>query len=316
MMNYHSKLGNVEFNNPVWIAASPFTENYESIERCIKAGAGGIVIKSVGKFERKCERDCYRCEREKRTVNFYKSPVSGRVVESSSTNSEHCERLTIEEANALIKKVKENFPNFPIITSFSPERLSDFDSVSGLKGDVIELNSRYFMRRKGPVELMRYKGDLKHMIRFNYLQILVENQRRMNEFKKGIEKIKRPTLLKIVNYPEALYENQLDANVDGFTASDSEKIIRFTMNGDHNVKYWGGMGSISGDPLKWSSYWLVRYIRRMYPDRFISASGGIFSAEDAKRVLNAGADTVQLCSTLYFYGYHVIRKITKELAID
>lgn len=312
-MIYKPQLGDIEFYNPILIASSPFTENYENIEKGILAGAGGIVLKSTGVFERKCEeKNCEECEKEKRIVNLNRLLVSGREIISSSTNSEHCERLTIEEANALVEKIKGKFPDFPVITSFSPERLEDFDFVSKLMGDVVEFNTRYFMRRKGPVELVRYRGSLSPITKYNCPQILGENTERMKEFNSGVERVKKPKILKI-DFSQMSLEAQLEMSVDGFTVLDSEKRISLTMEGNHNIMRQGGIGSVSGDSLKWSSYNLSRSIRREYPDKYISACGGIFAPRDVRRLLKAGVNTVQVCSAIYFYGFERVRKLVDSL---
>lgn len=310
-MNYKPKIGDVEFPNPVWIASSPFTENYESIEKCIQKGAGGIVLKSVGVFDRKCGRICQKCRTEKRTATTWLSPYGDRMVESSSTSSRHCERLTIDESNDIVEKVKQNYPEIPVVVNFSPEKPSDFDFVDRIEGDVLEINSRYFVR-KGQKKLIKYSGSLSNVIEMNYPKLLSESSERLKILNNEMKRLKKPVLMKIVPMPEAWLEDQLDMDVDGFTAIDSLKVSGHTMENGHNMKYFGGIGSVSGDPLKWHSYWTVYNIKKDKPEKFVSASGGIFSKQDVKDSMEkAGANSVQLCSALYFYGYDVIEKLVK-----
>src|SRR5258705_6386524 len=111
--------------------------------------------------------------------------------------------------------------------------------------------------------------------------------------------VANPVLLKISPdlKPEQLddvIDLAIEINLDGIVATNTttSRGILVTAPGQlHQI----GQGGLSGKPLRKRSTEIVRYIhdkaRGMFP---IIASGGIFTAEDAKEKLNAGASLVQV----------------------
>lgn len=72
-------------------------------------------------------------------------------------------------------------------------------------------------------------------------------------------------------------------------------------------------GGLSGRPLKVRATELVRRVRSMTTLPIIGV-GGIFTAEDAKAHLDAGADLVQLYTGLIYGGPRTAKNITRGLA--
>lgn len=75
-----------------------------------------------------------------------------------------------------------------------------------------------------------------------------------------------------------------------------------------------GNGGLSGRPLLNDTLRAVREIRKeVGEDLIINASGGIFTGRDALDALEAGADTVQVMTALWYEGPAVSREINRWL---
>jgi dihydroorotate dehydrogenase len=75
-----------------------------------------------------------------------------------------------------------------------------------------------------------------------------------------------------------------------------------------------GAGGLSGKPLRKRSTELVSYISQKTGGQVpVIASGGIFTGEDAKEKLEAGADVVQVWTGFIYEGPSIVKKICKSL---
>ncbi|HZE83668.1 MAG TPA: quinone-dependent dihydroorotate dehydrogenase, partial [Puia sp.] len=76
-----------------------------------------------------------------------------------------------------------------------------------------------------------------------------------------------------------------------------------------------GAGGVSGAPLKERSTALIRYIQGKTMGSIpLIASGGIFTGEDAKEKINAGASLVQVWTGFIYEGPFITLRICRELA--
>ncbi len=76
----------------------------------------------------------------------------------------------------------------------------------------------------------------------------------------------------------------------------------------------GGYSSIAIRPIALRMVKECAEVRRdRFPDRSISALGGIESGKDAAQFILLGADTVQVCTGVMKYGYGIIRQMKQEL---
>lgn len=91
----------------------------------------------------------------------------------------------------------------------------------------------------------------------------------------------------------------LKSSVDGFTYSNSMK-IRFSLKAHNHTINFSGWKSVGGAELL--SETLRKIPLLLKTKKFLSASGGIITGEDALNCLNRGASSVQICSALYLYG--------------
>ncbi len=75
-----------------------------------------------------------------------------------------------------------------------------------------------------------------------------------------------------------------------------------------------GAGGLSGLPLKQRSTEVVKYICDKTKGKIpVIASGGIFTGEDAKEKLNAGAALVQVWTGFIYEGPAIVKRICKSL---
>ncbi|HYJ38306.1 MAG TPA: quinone-dependent dihydroorotate dehydrogenase [Chitinophagaceae bacterium] len=130
--------------------------------------------------------------------------------------------------------------------------------------------------------------------------------------------IAKPILLKIS--PD-LKQEQLDdiidlvieINLDGIVATNTttSRGILVTPPGQlHQI----GQGGLSGKPLQKRSTEIVRYIHERTGGIIpIVASGGIFSADDVREKINAGASLVQVWTGFIYEGPGIVKNILKEL---
>src|SRR5689334_3368588 len=127
----------------------------------------------------------------------------------------------------------------------------------------------------------------------------------------------KPVLLKIA--PDLSYEQiddvidlALEIKLDGIVATN-------TTISRHGLVHQLGVGNqeaggLSGAPLKEKSTEVVKYIHQKGNGQIpIIASGGIFTADDAKEKLSAGASLVQVWTGFIYEGPGIVNRICKLL---
>ena len=128
----------------------------------------------------------------------------------------------------------------------------------------------------------------------------------------------KPMLLKIA--PD-LTEGQLDdiieivreTKLDGLIATNTTISRDGLTTPAHRVERMGA-GGLSGKPLKGRSTEVIRYLRKeMGPEFPIIGVGGIFTAEDAREKLLAGATLVQVYTGFIYEGPGMVKRICRGL---
>ncbi|MFK5987039.1 MAG: quinone-dependent dihydroorotate dehydrogenase [Pseudomonadota bacterium] len=100
----------------------------------------------------------------------------------------------------------------------------------------------------------------------------------------------------------------LDTKIDGVIATNTT-ISRENLN---NSKHQDEAGGLSGKPLKTQATHVVKILSETLQGKIpIIAAGGIFSAEDAKEKLAAGASLVQLYTGFIYQGPELIHECSK-----
>ena len=129
----------------------------------------------------------------------------------------------------------------------------------------------------------------------------------------------KPLLLKIA--PDLTNEQlddvaslALDLQLDGLVASNTT-IARNNLQTSALKVEVIGAGGLSGKPLLQRSTDVVTYLHKQTNAAIpIMASGGIFTAVDAKEKLNAGASLVQVWTGFVYEGPGIIKSICKGLS--
>ena len=129
---------------------------------------------------------------------------------------------------------------------------------------------------------------------------------------------RKPLMLKIA--PD-LSEGQLDdiisiintLKLDGIVATNTT-ISRSGLKTSAQKVEVMGAGGLSGKVLKGRSTEVVKYLREKLDDNIaIIAVGGVFTGEDAREKLNAGADLVQVWSGFLYEGPAMVRRMLRNL---
>jgi dihydroorotate dehydrogenase len=131
----------------------------------------------------------------------------------------------------------------------------------------------------------------------------------------------KPILLKIA--PDLTKEQlddvidlALEIQLDGLVAANTT-ISRQGLQTAQEKLDAIGAGGLSGKPLQKRSTEMVRYIcSRIGNSMPVIASGGIFTGEDAKEKLDAGAAVIQVWTGFIYEGPGIVKKICKKLAAD
>ncbi|MBL7748939.1 MAG: dihydroorotate dehydrogenase (quinone), partial [Chitinophagaceae bacterium] len=128
----------------------------------------------------------------------------------------------------------------------------------------------------------------------------------------------KPLLLKIA--PDLTQEQiddvidlALEIRLDGLVATNTT-ISREGLVTQNSKLETFGTGGLSGLPLKQRSTDVVNYICQKTGGKVpVIASGGIFTAADAKEKLDAGASLVQVWTGFIYEGPAIVKRICKSL---
>ena len=129
---------------------------------------------------------------------------------------------------------------------------------------------------------------------------------------------RKPLMLKIA--PD-LTEGQLEdiisiintLKLDGIVATNTT-IARSGLKTSAQKVEAMGAGGLSGKVLKARSTEIVKYLREKLDDNIaIIAVGGVFTGEDAREKLKAGADLVQVWSGFLYEGAAMVRRMLRNL---
>ena len=146
------------------------------------------------------------------------------------------------------------------------------------------------------------------------LRKILGNLQTLNAAKKNA----KPILLKIA--PDLSKEEindvvdlALEIKLDGLVATNTT-IYRKLPNTSPRVLEKLGLGGLSGLPLKNKSTDVIKHITKKTNGQIpIIASGGIFTAADAREKMEAGASLVQVWTGFIYEGPAIVKKICKGI---
>ena len=148
----------------------------------------------------------------------------------------------------------------------------------------------------------------------DYLEELICEMKRLNaEFE-----VQKPILLKIA--PD-LNQAQLDEIIGLIAKTEIAGVIacntsvsRVGLQTPKVIVESIGNGGLSGQPIKSKSTEVIRYLSKNSKNAFaIIGVGGIHSAEDALKKIQAGADLVQIYTGFVYEGPSLVKRINKAL---
>lgn len=131
----------------------------------------------------------------------------------------------------------------------------------------------------------------------------------------------KPLLLKIApDLTQKQFDDVLDLaleiKLDGLVATNTSIKHSRLMTPDSRLRTIG-TGGLSGLPLKHRSTEIVKYICERTKGKIpVIASGGIFTGEDAREKMDAGASLVQVWTGFIYEGPAIVKKICKTLNIQ
>jgi dihydroorotate dehydrogenase (fumarate) len=285
MVNLKTHFMGLELKNPVIIGACNLTANTEHLSKMEEAGAGAIVLKSL--FEEQIQLESFQMEQELDEYSERHAEMTSLFPTLQHAGPrEHL--LMVKQAKAAVK--------IPVIASLNAVyRATWLEYAKQLEAtgvDALELNF-YAVPRD-----MNKSGD---SVEQEQIEIL-------EEIKKNIS---IPVTVKL----SAFYTNPLhvinrmdQAGVDGFVLfnkfyqpdidlNDEKHIIHFAMSSEEDNKL----------PL--------RYAGLLYGNvkAGICINTGIFNGSDVIKMILAGADCVQVVSTIYKNKVKHISKILADM---
>ena len=128
----------------------------------------------------------------------------------------------------------------------------------------------------------------------------------------------KPLLLKIApdltqSQIDDIIDLSLEINLDGLVATNTT-ISRSGLTTQDSRLATIGNGGLSGKPLTHRSTEIIQYIHEKTAGKIpVIASGGIFTAADAKEKSNAGAQLLQVWTGFIYEGPAIVKKICKQL---
>jgi dihydroorotate dehydrogenase len=129
----------------------------------------------------------------------------------------------------------------------------------------------------------------------------------------------KPLLLKIapdltVGQLDDIIELAQEVKLSGLVATNTT-VSREGLRTEKEKVAKIGMGGLSGKPLKQKSTQIIQYVSKQTNGLLpVIGSGGIFTAEDAKEKLAAGASLIQVWTGFIYEGPAIVKRICEDLA--
>lgn len=285
MPNLETKYMGLNLKNPIIVASSGLTNSVDKIKELENAGAGALVLKSI--FEEQINNEVIHLI-NRDPQNLY--PEAEDYIWNYTRNNSITRHL-----NLLTEAKKET--ELPIIASINCMSAAewtifakDFENAGA---DALELNL-FFV----PTDRHKTAEEIEQ----KYLQIVAEVKNH----------VKIPVSVKIGFY----YTNMIGM-ADKLTANGADALVMFNRfyEPDINIdKLEMSASEIFSSPsdIRRSLRW-IGLISSQLPKVQIAASTGVHDGEALIKLLLAGAQTVQVCSSVYINGSQIIATMTNEL---
>jgi len=276
-----TKISSLNLKNPTILASGIMDEDYGSMKRILKSGAGAVVTKSIGIKEKKGYKNPTIIELEHGILNAMGLPNPG-----------------IENFKEELSNLKKS--NQPIIGSIYGKDSKEFTLLAKRMqkygADAIELNMSCPHAKGYGLEIGSDPKTVKKIV---------------SDTKKSVEipvlvKLS-PNLMNIVEIAKAAEKGRADAIV----AINTVKAMKIDLEIKKPVLS-NKIGGYSGPAIKPIGVRCVYEISQNTEIPIIGC-GGINSGKDAIEYFMAGASAVEIGSAVYYRDVDVFKKVCSEI---
>lgn len=285
MADLRTKYMGLELKNPVIVGSSGLTNSVEKVKEIEKAGAGAVVLKSL--FEEQIMLQTHKTVTQSESLYLY--PEAEDYISNYTKENDVSNYLTlIRDCKAAV--------DIPIIASVncvsSSEWISFARKMEEAGADALELN--VFILPSDPQKT----ADKNEKVYFDIAQAIVKE-------------INIPVAIKLSYYFSGLAKTMLQLSWTGIKG-----IVLFNrfFSPDIDIdKFEVTATNVFSTPeeLAISLRWVAMLSDRLHSD--IAASTGVHAGPDVVKQLLAGANAVQIASTVYKNGNKVIGEMTEFL---
>ena len=278
----------LELKSPIIVSSSTLTGNVESIKKCADAGAGAVILKSI--FEEQISSEIKREEGYSEEDIYDAYPEAQEYLNTFMRGSE------IEIYEKLIRESKK-VVDIPIIASINCSDKGEWIRIAkelqDAGADALELN----------IAIAAFDRDLDpRKIEDEYISILKEVEKNINI----------PVSVKLGDHFTNI--SRLAFNL---TKAGAKGLVLFNRfyNPDINIEK---MKVVTGNSISApeENHNTLRWISLLSSQEIpceLSASRGVYTGEDVIKQILAGAQTVQVCSTLYRNGIEYVKQMNADI---
>ncbi|MGB8490675.1 MAG: dihydroorotate dehydrogenase-like protein, partial [Bacteroidales bacterium] len=269
--------------SPLIVSSSRLTSTLGQLKEAEDGGAGAVVLKSL--FEEQ--------------INFHINsfPHQPGFPEADDYISNYVHSNSVEKYLDLIQNAKKalSIPVIPSINCYSSEGWTGFArDIAEMGADALEINVFFLPvdRKKSAAQSEQLYFDLIEKLReIVKIPIVVKMGLRFSNILYMIDQFYMRGIAGVVMF-NRFFEPDIDIN-------RMEVIPASIFSHDIERRYvlrWIGMASAQDIKIG------------------ISASTGVHTGQDAVKYLLAGADTVQVCSVLYYKGINYIETMNRQIS--
>lgn len=285
MGNLTTEYAGIELRNPLVVGAAGVTGRAELVARAADAGAGAVVMKSLG-------------DRHWRSPRFALLTRSNRAQATTFYTVEGHTKLSEEEYAEEVARARA-IAGIPVIASITclndddwvrRSRLLEQAGASGLELDIsCPHGAHVLIGRDSLSEVGRVTALVKSIVSVPVI----------------------PKLTPQANDPLATALEAQSAGADAITMFNRFTGLDVDIREQRPILH----GGLAGHGGPWAIYYVMRWISAVWPHMRIpiSSSGGVFTWEDAVKMLLTGATAVQTCTAVILNGYDVVTEMVNGL---
>ncbi len=285
-MNTNTKFAGLDIVSPIIVGSCGLSTTLQGLEKMYQSGAGAVVLKSI--FEEQI-----LMEIKKNTAN-YSNPYE-TFGDSYDYIANHIETNALETHLNLVRKAKASFP-MPIIGSINCSTFGNWVTYAkqfqDAGCDALEINMLYlpFNVNTSHDDVQRLFSDtVQALRRIITIPIIIKVGAYFTDLAKFLQQLSWTGISALT-----LFNRAASWDID----TEKREIVHGSIVGSPDDLFM---------PLRWTAI-LSKKVRCD-----ISASGGVYTGNDAVKMLLAGASAVQVVSTLYKNGIGHIANINNEL---